>query len=67
MVQVGPKECILISGDTSVDAVKLRQVINKTGVLVTERKRCMQSKYDYHIYRYRLKFNDDNSSSCNDN
>lgn len=51
MVQVGPKECILISGETSVDAVKLRQVINKTGVLVTERKRCMKSNYNYRIYR----------------
>lgn len=39
IVQLGPKECILATGDTAADAGKLKQVLDRSSVLVTERKR----------------------------
>ena len=39
MVQLGPKECLLQSGDNSVDAGKMRMVVNRSGVMVTNKKK----------------------------
>ncbi|XP_053396445.1 DNA mismatch repair protein Msh2-like [Mercenaria mercenaria] len=39
IVQLGPKECILATGDTAANAGKLKQVLDRSGVLITERKK----------------------------
>ena len=39
LMQLGPRECLLIAGDNRAEAVKLRQVIERAGILVTERKK----------------------------
>lgn len=39
LVQLGPKECILQGNDHSTDASRLREVIQRSGVLITERKK----------------------------
>ena len=38
MVQLSPKEC-LVGTDSSPEATKMKQVIERSGVLVTERKK----------------------------
>ena len=38
-MQLGPKECLLGQGDSAADAGKLKQVLDRSGLLVTERKR----------------------------
>ncbi|KAL4232768.1 MutS-like protein [Mactra antiquata] len=39
VVQFGPKECILAPGDSGVDAGKLKQILERNSVMITERKR----------------------------
>ncbi|CAB3978860.1 DNA mismatch repair Msh2-like [Paramuricea clavata] len=39
LVQLGPKECIIQANDQSSDAGNLKEVIQRSGVLVTEKKK----------------------------
>ncbi|XP_060950898.1 DNA mismatch repair protein Msh2 [Limanda limanda] len=46
LVQLGPKECLLAQGDGNADGSKLRQVVERGGVLVSDRKRAEFSSKD---------------------
>ena len=39
LVQLGPKECLLPQHDTSADAAKMQEVIQRSNILITERKK----------------------------
>lgn len=39
IVQLGPKECLLGTGDSAIENGKLKQVLDRSGLLVTERKK----------------------------
>ncbi|PVD28152.1 hypothetical protein C0Q70_10737 [Pomacea canaliculata] len=39
IVQLGPKEAIIATGDANPDVVKLKQVLERSGLLITERKK----------------------------
>ena len=38
-MQLGPKECLLMSPDSHSDAGRLRQMLTRCGVLITDRKK----------------------------
>ena len=40
-MQLGPKECLLTPSDGSTETTKMKQVIERSGVLITERKKGM--------------------------
>ncbi|KAK3870845.1 hypothetical protein Pcinc_023957, partial [Petrolisthes cinctipes] len=46
LVQLGPRECLLPTGDLGPDAAKLKQVLSRSSLLVTERKRSEFSTKD---------------------
>ncbi|XP_033740541.1 DNA mismatch repair protein Msh2-like [Pecten maximus] len=46
IVQLGPKECLIMSGEIGADAGKLKQVLDRSGLLVTERKKSDFSSKD---------------------
>ncbi|XP_068207962.1 DNA mismatch repair protein Msh2-like [Palaemon carinicauda] len=39
IVQLGPKECLIAQGDLGPDGVKLKQVLSRSNMLLTERKK----------------------------
>ncbi|XP_059154557.1 LOW QUALITY PROTEIN: DNA mismatch repair protein Msh2-like [Physella acuta] len=46
LVQLGPKECLIQSGELPGDTAKLKQVLNRSGVLLTEIKKSEFSNKD---------------------
>ncbi|XP_076615909.1 DNA mismatch repair protein Msh2 [Chaetodon auriga] len=46
LVQISPKECLLAQGEGSTDGTKLREVVQRGGMLVSDRKRAEFSSKD---------------------
>ncbi|XP_039991799.1 DNA mismatch repair protein Msh2 [Xiphias gladius] len=46
LVQLGPKECLLAQGEGNADGNKLREVVERGGILVSDRKRAEFSSKD---------------------
>jgi DNA mismatch repair protein MSH2 len=46
LVQLGPKECLLVSSDRHSDSGRLRQLLSRCGLLITDRKRTEFSSKD---------------------
>lgn len=39
LVQLGPKECLLPQHDSTADAAKVQEVIQRSNILISERKK----------------------------
>jgi DNA mismatch repair protein MSH2 len=39
LVQLSPKECVMAANDSTPDGIRLFQVVSRSGVVVTERKK----------------------------
>uniref|UniRef100_A0A3Q1F017 DNA mismatch repair protein MSH2 n=1 Tax=Acanthochromis polyacanthus TaxID=80966 RepID=A0A3Q1F017_9TELE len=46
LVQISPKECLLAQGDGNTDGSKLREVVQRGGMLISDRKRAEFSSKD---------------------
>ncbi|XP_037609907.1 DNA mismatch repair protein Msh2 [Sebastes umbrosus] len=46
LVQISPKECLLVQGECNTDGTKLREVVQRGGMLVSDRKRAEFSSKD---------------------
>lgn len=67
IVQLGPRECLIPSGDaTSADNIKLKQIVERGGLLITERKRADYSSKDIaqDLNRLLKSTNDDTVNSA---
>ena len=49
LVQLSPKECLVVANDNSGEASKLHHALKRSGVLLTERKRS-ERKMKYVIF-----------------
>lgn len=39
VVQLSPKEAVILAGETTPDSAKVKEVLGRSGLLITERKR----------------------------
>ena len=39
VVQLSPKEAIVVAGESTPDSMKMKEVLGRSGLLITERKR----------------------------
>ena len=40
VVQLSPKEAVVVAGDSTPDCSKVKEVLTRSGLLITERKKC---------------------------
>ena len=64
LVQLGPKECLLPQHDTSADAAKVQDVIQRSNILITERKKG-ETLLDVQVARPKIIINVDCKTCSN--